>query len=69
MTGGYPRKRHKATRSTGVRSEYNQRGLESAAATNLKIATKLADQVLCLPMYADLTDDNVNKILKEVLKK
>lgn len=40
------------------------RGLESSNPTNLSVATKLAEQVLCLPMYADLTDENVEKILK-----
>lgn len=45
------------------------RGLESANPNNLPIATKLADQVLCLPMYADLTDDDVSRILQVVCKK
>ena len=39
------------------------RGLESSDPKNLPIATKLADQVLCLPMYADLTDQDVNRII------
>ena len=45
------------------------RGLESANPANLPIATKLADQVLCLPMYADLTDNDVSRILQVVCKK
>lgn len=45
------------------------RGLESANPNNLPIATKLADQVLCLPMYADLTDNDVSRILQVVCKK
>ena len=45
------------------------RGLESANPSNLPIATKLADQVLCLPMYADLADDDVERILKVVCEK
>ena len=44
------------------------RGLESSNPTNLPVATKLADQVLCLPMYADLTDDDVERIIKVVKK-
>jgi dTDP-4-amino-4,6-dideoxygalactose transaminase len=44
------------------------RGLESSNPANLPIATKLADQVLCLPMYADLTNDDVARILKVVIK-
>ena len=39
------------------------RGLESARAENLPVATRLADEVLCLPMYADLTDGDVERIL------
>ena len=42
------------------------RGLESARPSNLPVATKLAEQVLCLPMYADLSDDDVERILEVV---
>ena len=42
------------------------RGLESARPENLPVATKLAEQVLCLPMYADLTDDDVMRVIKVV---
>ena len=45
------------------------RGLESARPDNLPVATKLAEQVLCLPMYADLTDEDVERILKVVFNK
>jgi len=45
------------------------RGLESARPENLPVATKLAEQVLCLPMYADLTDDDIERILKVVCNK
>ncbi len=44
------------------------RGLDSALPENLPVATKLAEQVLCLPMYADLTDDDVARILEVVRK-
>lgn len=44
------------------------RGLESARPENLPVATKLAEQVLCLPMYADLTDNDVERVI-EVLRK
>ncbi|MBQ9205352.1 MAG: DegT/DnrJ/EryC1/StrS family aminotransferase, partial [Treponema sp.] len=44
------------------------RGLESARAENLPVATKLAEQVLCLPMYADLTDDDVARVIEVVRK-
>ena len=42
------------------------RGLDSARPENLPVATKLAQQVLCLPMYADLSDDDVSRILQVV---
>ena len=45
------------------------RGLESAKQENLPIANKLANQVLCLPMYADLSDLKVEKILAVICKK
>lgn len=38
------------------------RGLPSAAASNLPVAKKLADHVLCLPIYPDLTDESVTRI-------
>ena len=45
------------------------RGLDSAKPDNLPVATKLAKQVLCLPIYADLTDVDVEKILSVVCNK
>lgn len=45
------------------------RGLESANPVNLPVATKLAEQVLCLPMYADLKDEDVERILQVVTEK
>lgn len=44
------------------------RGLESAAPENLPVAHKLADSVLCLPMFADLTDSDVERVLELVKK-
>lgn len=40
--------------------------LESSNPTNLPNATKLADSVICLPMYADLSDDDVEQILAHI---
>ena len=42
------------------------RGLESATPENLPVATKLADQVLCLPMYADLNEEDIERVLQVV---
>ena len=44
------------------------KGLESANPKNLPVAHKLADQVLCLPMFAGLDPDNEDKIIDIVRK-
>lgn len=43
------------------------RGLESATPDNLPVATKLADQVLCLPMYAFMENNDIYRVI-EILK-
>ena len=40
------------------------RGLPSASQSNLPVAAKLAQQVLCLPIYPGLRDDQVDRILE-----
>ena len=44
------------------------RGLESASTLNLPIATKLAQQVICLPIYAGLMDSDVERIISLIVK-
>ena len=44
------------------------RGLESARPENLPVATKIADSVICLPMYHSLTEENVKLVLNCILK-
>ena len=44
------------------------RGLRSASPANLPVATKLAQQVLCLPIYAGLSDKDVEKIVSLIIK-
>lgn len=44
------------------------RGLESANPANLPVAHKLADQVLCLPIYAGLEKESVEKIINIINK-
>jgi dTDP-4-amino-4,6-dideoxygalactose transaminase len=39
------------------------RGLPSAGRDNLPVATKMADDVLCLPMHHDLSEEDINKVL------
>lgn len=45
------------------------RGLESATKENLPVATRIAEQVICLPMYYGLTDEDVERITQLILTK
>ena len=45
------------------------KGLESANPSNLPVAHKLADQVLCLPMFADLDDEGVNRVINVIVNR
>lgn len=42
------------------------KGLDSASPANLPTAHKLANQVLCLPMFAGLTDEDSNRIIEVI---
>jgi dTDP-4-amino-4,6-dideoxygalactose transaminase len=44
------------------------RGLASAGSENLPVATKIADSVICLPIYAELETENIEFIC-ELIKK
>ena len=44
------------------------RGLPSAAPENLPVATRLANEVICLPMHHELSDEDINKVLDIVVK-
>lgn len=45
------------------------KGLESANPANLPIAHKLANQVLCLPMFAGLDEEGSNRVIDIVVSK
>jgi dTDP-4-amino-4,6-dideoxygalactose transaminase len=45
------------------------KGLESANPNNLPVAHKLASQVLCLPMFAGLDSESVNRVIEVVSKR
>jgi dTDP-4-amino-4,6-dideoxygalactose transaminase len=45
------------------------RGLESAKHENLPEATKVANSVICLPMYAGLENNDIEKIVNIIAKK
>ena len=42
------------------------RGLESARSSNLPVAEKITKEVICLPIYPDLKDDDIDKICQIV---
>ena len=44
------------------------RSLPSAGAENLPVATKIANEVICLPMHHQLTDDDINRVLGHIVK-
>ena len=39
------------------------RGLPSATPENLPVATKMANEVICLPMHHALTDEDIERVL------
>jgi dTDP-4-amino-4,6-dideoxygalactose transaminase len=45
------------------------RGLPSAAADNLPVATRVAEQVICLPIYPDLEKNDIDRITQIILNK
>ena len=42
------------------------RGLPSATHENLPVATKIANEVICLPIHPNLSDEDVERIINEV---
>ena len=44
------------------------RGLPSAAPENLPVATKIANEVICLPMHHALSDNDINRVLELIVK-
>ena len=45
------------------------RSLPSATTENLPMATKIANEVICLPMHHELSDADVERILSLIIKK
>lgn len=45
------------------------RGLPSAAPENLPVATRLANEVICLPMHHELSEDDINLVIECVLNR
>ena len=44
------------------------RSLPSAGAENLPVATKVANEVICLPMHHELTDADIERVLNHIVK-
>lgn len=44
------------------------KGLESAKPENLSIATRVANEVICLPMHAELTEIDIKRIISFIVK-
>ena len=44
------------------------RGLESARPENLPVAHKIADSVICLPMYHSLTEADTDRVIEQIVK-
>ena len=44
------------------------RGLPSAAPENLPVATRLANEVICLPMHHELSDKDIQRVLDFIVK-
>jgi len=44
------------------------RGLPSAAPENLPVATRLANEVICLPMHHEMSDNDIERILSLIVK-
>lgn len=44
------------------------RGLPSAAPSNFPVATRIANEVICLPMHHELSDEDIARILACIVK-
>ena len=44
------------------------KGLESSNSANLPVATRIADEVICLPMYYGLTEEDMERVLNCIVK-
>jgi dTDP-4-amino-4,6-dideoxygalactose transaminase len=44
------------------------RGCQGADRANLPNAHKMADSVICLPMYHTLSDEDINRVLEQIIK-
>ena len=52
-----------------ITSFYMYKHLESANPANIPVATRIAEQVICLPLHHELSDEDVDKTLEIILGK
>lgn len=45
------------------------RGLPSASPENLPVATRMAEQVICLPMHHALSEEDVERVIEEIIRR
>lgn len=45
------------------------RGLDSARPDNLPVATKMANEVICLPMHHELSDEDLGRVITCIMKR
>jgi dTDP-4-amino-4,6-dideoxygalactose transaminase len=45
------------------------RGLPSAGPENLPVATRIANEVICLPMHHEITGEDINRIVSLIIEK
>lgn len=45
------------------------RGLESARPSNLPVATKMANEVICLPMHHELTEEDLSRVINCIINR
>src|SRR5690554_1454945 len=50
-------------------SEFSMyKGLESSAQNNLPVAHRIANEVICLPIYSELSENSIDKITRTISK-
>jgi dTDP-4-amino-4,6-dideoxygalactose transaminase len=45
------------------------RGLKSAHPDNLPVATRMADEVICLPIHHELSEENIQRVLDVIINR
>ena len=51
-----------------ISSVSTYKGLDSASEINLPVATRIANEVICLPMHHDLSENDLDRVLTQIVK-